>query len=958
MFVPISKKWSRALSLIIPIWVSFCLAGSSFSIPAASDNDFAGPVPEATVPLVSGFTAMAPTATTPAVLTPAELIISGAHRGDTFSEHKELHLPADVAPAKGDILICFDLTGSMGGELSNVKNNAINIMNAVRALIPDTRFGVVSHMDYPGYFSGCGYYDEYGSSYYGDVPYNLNSGLTDDAAAVQAAISALALGSGSDGPEDYTRVLHEAINDPGIGWRPGAKRIVLMWGDSVPHDCAYGALLGWVGTTGPDPGRDAIANNGDDLQIVPVLTDMASQEITLLSLHSGGSNELWNAYAGITGGTSYQINGDGTIPGGVNISQFVVDRIGENIAFINQLTLRACTPGYESWLSGIVPPAHLGVELSVPHDFAFDITLTVPADAVPGVHEFDVCALGDGAEYASQHVSITVADESTGECVWHDATVAPLDNSGLDGHGVAWGDFDGDGDDDLYLANNGPNKLLRNEGGGVFTTVPHGLGENSYDSRGAAWGDYDNDGDLDLYVVNWNGANVLYRNDGGVLVNVTAGDLACPLQGNNAAWADYDLDGDLDLFVTNYDGPNKLLNNDNGVFTSVASAVGFTDLSRGCAWGDYDNDRDPDLYVSVEDGPNHLFRNDRGVLVDVTVAPLDDMGKGKGVAWGDYDNDGDLDLYLVNRLTANRLFVNDGGVFTISPDMATADEGDGRACGWGDYNNDGWLDLFVTNYSGDNKLFHNQRGVSFADSTCGDLQMPITAWGMGWNDYDADGDLDLYVSNHNWQGLSSHMFRNDLITDKSWLRVELEGTTSNRAGVGAKVVVADPVTGLTQMREITAGSGYMSQQAAVAQFGLDSAGLVDLTIYWPSGVVQTVANQPVSQRIVVVEAAGTTDVRDVAKPLAYNVRNHPNPFNPMTTIEFSLPTAGAVTLRVYDVNGRLVKALLSEVAYGSGTYSVDWNGTDTAGQKVASGVYLYRYTSGSHDQTGRMVLMK
>jgi hypothetical protein len=556
-------------------------------------------------------------------------------------------------------------------------------------------------------------------------------------------------------------------------------------------------------------------------------------------------------------------------------------------------------------------------------------------------------------------IAIDILDCSApGGCVWQDATTGPLNNSGLDGHGVAWGDLDGDGDDDLYLANNGPNKLLRNDGNGVFTEVPHGVGENSYDSRGAAWGDYDNDGDLDLYVVNWNGPNVLYRNDGGVLVNATAGDAGCPLQGNNAAWADYDNDGDLDLFVTNFDGPNKLLNNDGGVFTSVASAVGFTDLSRGCAWGDYDNDGDPDLYVSVQDGPNHLFRNDRGVLVDVTVAPLDDRGKGKGVAWADYDNDGDLDLYLVNRFTANRLFVNDGGVFTISPDVATADEGDGRSCGWGDYNNDGWLDLYVTNYSGDSKLFHNQRGVSFADTTCGALLTPITAWGMGWNDYDSDGDLDLYVSNHNYEGLDSHMFRNDLITNKSWLRVELEGTTSNRGGIGAKVVATDPVTGLTQMREITAGSGYMSQQAAVAQFGLDDASRVNLTISWPSGVIQTLENQPVNQRLVITESNGASDVPNVGKPLAYSVSNSPNPFNPLTKIEFALPIAGAVSLNVYDIDGHLVKSLLNGAIYGSGTFSVDWNGTTNDGRKVASGVYLYRFTSGAHEQTGRMLLMK
>jgi len=934
------------------------LQNPTVTTPSAdSSNRFEGPLPAATVPLQMMIPALSKALADTAVLTPSQLVVVAAQIGDVINEHKVLHMPADVSPAKGDVMICFDLTGSMGEELNNVKVNAINIMNTVRTLIPDTRFGVVSHMDYTGYHSGCGYSTYYGDSYYGDYPYRLDRGLTSDTAAVQSAINALYLGYGEDGPENYTRVLHEVTTDPLIGWRAGARRIVLVWGDANPHDCAYNAVLGGSVSTGPDPGRDNIDNNADDLGIVPVLTAMNAQDITLLSLHSGSFNSLWQAYAAITGGTSYQINYNGTIPGGINIADFIASIIGTSISRIDNLTLATCTPGYESWLTSVAPAAYVGVELDVPHDYAFDIAITVPAGTAPGLHEFEICALGDGAEYASQSVSINVMAPHEG-CVWNDATVPPLDNSQLDGHGVAWGDLDGDGDDDLYLANNGPNKLLRNEGGGNFTEVPHGLGENSFDSRGAAWGDYDNDGDLDLYVVNWSGANVMYRNDGGVLVAATTGDLACPLQGNNAAWADYDGDGDLDLFVTNYAGPNKLLNNDGGLFTVVASAAGGTDRSRGCARGDYDNDLDPDLYVSVEDGPNHLFRNDRGVLVDVTVAPLDDRGKGKGVAWGDYDNDGDLDLYLVNRMTANRLFVNDGGVFTISADAVTADEGDGRSCGWGDYNNDGWLDLFVTNYSGDNKLFHNLRGVGFADSTCGALTTPITAWGMGWNDYDADGDLDLYVANHNWQGLDSHMFRNDLITTTSWLRVSLNGTTSNREGVGARILATDPATGLTQLREISAGSSYMSQAASVAQFGLGDARRVDLTILWPSGAVQTLENQPVNQSVVITETTGASDVPDVGKPTSYSVRNHPNPFNPQTRIEFALPAAGRVSLSVYDVDGRLVTTLLSDVAYGSGTFSTEWNGTNAEGRKVASGVYFYRFTAGAFGDTGRMVLIK
>ena len=544
-------------------------------------------------------------------------------------------------------------------------------------------------------------------------------------------------------------------------------------------------------------------------------------------------------------------------------------------------------------------------------------------------------------------------------CLWTDATTPPLDNP-TDGHGIAWGDFDNDGDDDLFLANAGDNALLRNDGEGSFTKMPN-LPSSGGDSRSAAWADYDNDGDLDLYLVNWGSANHLYRNDGGgEFSDVTTSPLDCDLQGNNVAWADFDNDGDMDLFFTNFDGPNKLVRNDGGTFVLVeGTPLSFTDASRGAAWGDFDADNDPDLYVSVQDGPNRLFRNDGGgMFLDVTTAPLDDDGSGKGVAWADYDNDGDLDLYLVNRFTPNRLFNNDGGVFTNVADEVVGDTGDGRTCGWGDYNNDGWLDLFITNNDGENKLFHNLGGEAFADTTCGDLMNPVPAWGMGWSDYDNDGDLDMYVSHHTWEGLPNHMFRNDLITNNSWLQVELVGTQSNRFGVGARVQVGSPTSLVTQTREITAGSGYMSQPSVVAQFGLNQTNMVDVTIYWPSGVVQHRTNQAVNTRLVIEEPSNASGVDDLAKPLVYDVNCHPNPFNPMTNIEFSLPRPGMVSLQVYDLTGRLMRTLVSGTSYDAGTHTVPWNGTDKDGRTVASGVYFYRFESGDHRQSGRMVLLK
>ena len=539
-------------------------------------------------------------------------------------------------------------------------------------------------------------------------------------------------------------------------------------------------------------------------------------------------------------------------------------------------------------------------------------------------------------------------------CLWADATSGPLGDT-IDGHGVSWGDYDGDGDDDLFLANNGPNRLLRNDGDGDYVKLDVSLGGEG-DSRAGCWGDYDNDGDLDLYVVNYGAANALYRNDGGEFTDVTEGPLGDPGQNTSGVWADWDLDGDVDLYLTCDDGRSKLLRNDGGTFTDlVGDPASFVGWSRGCAFGDYDNDGDPDLYVTIKDGPNKLFRNDRAAgFADVSASPVDFSASCKGCAWGDYDNDGWLDLYVVNKDGANRLFHNDAGVFTDVTDAVTGDEGDGRTCLWGDYDNDGWMDLFVTNVDGTNKLFRNLHNGSFADSTCGDLAaIAMTPWGAAFADDDRDGDLDLYVSNHSWQGVPNRMFRNGLAGGQ-WLQVKLSGTTSNRFGLGARVeLVAD---GQTQVRQV-APSGYLVQSPTTCHFGLGDAHEATLRVIWPSGVYQEVPVTSVNMILEVVEAA-TTGVETPANDFVFRIGNHPNPFNPSTTISFSLPEPATVRLAIFDVGGRLVKTLLDGDVKGVGDHHVEWNGRTDDGATAPSGLYFFRVIAGDHQATRSMTLLK
>ncbi|MBE0673148.1 MAG: VWA domain-containing protein, partial [Bacteroidales bacterium] len=331
-------------------------------------------------------------------LTPV-LLETSLKPGESITETKTANISS--APPLADILFLFDLTGSMGGELSNVKANSSNIMMSIASIIDDAAFGLITHMDYVGYYSYCGYSSTYGDSYYGDYPYLLDQPITSEVTQVMDAINSKVLGYGADNPESYTRALYETAADPSIGWRSGARKFVVAWLDNVPHDCTLG--------TGVDPGRDGIAGTDDDLAMDDIISAMAAQNITLIVLNSGGDMTLWQGYASSTpGGVAYQINSDGSIPGGIDIATYIASIIQNATETIDKVTLEVCTSGYEDWLTILNPESYTSVSLVTPFTGTFNITLTVPEGTEGGVHEFDICLVGDGAVYGRQHVIITV----------------------------------------------------------------------------------------------------------------------------------------------------------------------------------------------------------------------------------------------------------------------------------------------------------------------------------------------------------------------------------------------------------------------------------------------------------------------------------------------------------------------------------------------------------------------
>lgn len=520
------------------------------------------------------------------------------------------------------------------------------------------------------------------------------------------------------------------------------------------------------------------------------------------------------------------------------------------------------------------------------------------------------------------------------------------------GQGCAWGDYDGDGDPDLYVADYSTvSRLFRNDPGGfVDVTVPSGAGVGTT-ARAAAWADVDNDGDLDLYIA-VEGPNVYLRNDGGLFHNATSGALGDARQASCMDWGDYDRDGDLDLFLGNSE-TDALLRNDGGSFADVAAGdLLGSGRAIGCSWVDSDDDGDLDLFVTYNAQPNELLRNDHGTFHEATPAVLAAAGPFTTGAWADYDDDGDLDAYLSMRDAPNRLCRNDGGgAFADVTPASLLVAGRRSESVWGDWDNDGRIDIYSVLTGQPNVLFRNDGGNSFGVQATGTVEDAGLGAGAAWADYDRDGDLDLHVVN----GGADVLYRNEFGSERHWLHVDLRGVQSNRSGVGAKVFVTSG--GKTRMREVGGESGFRSQMSITAEFGLGSATVADLIrVEWPSGIVQTLGGIPADQRILIIEHAPTA-VAEAADPgpAAITLRGGaPNPFRDASSISYSLPAAATVELRVLDVRGRLVRIVESGIR-GAGQHRAEWDGRDRTGRPAAPGLYFAELRAGGQSVTRKLV---
>ena len=491
--------------------------------------------------------------------------------------------------------------------------------------------------------------------------------------------------------------------------------------------------------------------------------------------------------------------------------------------------------------------------------------------------------------------------------------------------GVAVFDFDNDGRPDIFFANGAEqpslrktssrlsNRLYRNKGNWTFEDVTGkaGLAGTGYDI-GAATGDYDNDGNVDLFVFGVN-HNTLFRNRGdGTFEDVTrnAG-LESREWAVSAAWADFDNDGRLDLFVVYYvvrdpahepwcgTGPvrtychprfyqplrNRLYhNNGDGTFTDVSVRSGIAaspGKGMGVAVADYDHDGWLDIFVANDSVPNSLFHNEHdGTFTEAALragVALNDDGRAvssMGVDFRDLDNDGEEDLFVT--ALSNETFAwfrNLGhGLFMDATYKSRIGRISRPFSGWStgafDFDNDGWKDIFVacgdvqdnTDQFSDRKprernlLLANQRNGTFDASVVG---VPALYRGAAFADFDGDGRMDVVVTRLNERAV---LLRNVTPSTNHWLKMRLKGRASNRNGIGARVVVS--TSGAQQVNHVTSAVGYASSSDTVLHFGLGlEPGAREVIITWPSGRKQAIRKVPADHLLEVIEPSSTTEER-------------------------------------------------------------------------------------------------
>ena len=506
------------------------------------------------------------------------------------------------------------------------------------------------------------------------------------------------------------------------------------------------------------------------------------------------------------------------------------------------------------------------------------------------------------------------------------------------GGGVSFADFNNDGWDDItYATEDGAQIYFFENNNGVFNLVTLNGISNTYKTKQVIWIDYDNDGDKDLFVTAIEGVNEFYRNDGGMNftnISSTIGFFQTDLFTYGTSFGDIDNDGDLDAFISNRTSTeqnqrNYLYRNDEGTFVDITQSSGIpiedeegnenSQLSFCTMFFDYNKDGFQDIYLANDktDNINRLYKNlGNGTFEDVSVA------SGSGIAvnamtttLGDYNNDGWFDIYITNTQSSqagngNVLLKNNGdGTFTnVAEETGTTF----NSLAWGavflDADNDTLLDLYVSGgFDGSigsflSAAFYHQQndGIFVIPQNIGFENDTRKSFSNAIGDINNDGKPDIIVCNDTE---NNFLWENKTTNTNNWLKVKLEGVTTNRDGIGNTIEIF--INGRSQYRYTLAGEGYISQNSYHEFFGLGEATEVDyVKVTWTgTNTEDIIYDVNANQSITIKEGIGVLTSNDIQTNSLFSL--YPNPSND-GVFKLSVNNNKSNTLKVYDLAGRLI----------------------------------------------------
>lgn len=526
----------------------------------------------------------------------------------------------------------------------------------------------------------------------------------------------------------------------------------------------------------------------------------------------------------------------------------------------------------------------------------------------------------------------------------------------LFGNGISFYDYDNDGWDDLTVAtaNGDPVRFYKNINGN-FVEQTLNIANNNWRNKQVNWVDIDNDGDNDLFITSDTEINRLYENLGNMIledITISSGMLNDVLVTYGASWGDYNNDGFLDVFLSNRDNtiPNVLYkNNGDNTFSLANTEAGLINtgtLSFCSAFIDYNKDGFQDIYVANDKvaNPNTMYKNNGdGTFTEVGLETGTDITiDAMSVTVEDFNADGWPDIYVTNDVVGNVFLKNNGdGTFT---DIAQTTNTTMNSVAWGavflDAENDGDLDIYasaehngtVTGYLS-SAFFNNENGIFDLNNSAipGDFAI---SYSNAIGDVNNDGYPEISVNNINHSNI--FLWQNNTSTFNNWLKINLEGTISNRNGIGSLIELS--ANGDKQYRYTCLGEGYLAQNSGSEFFGIADATTIDyVRVTWLSGIEDIYYNVLPNQSLKIVEGSSLS-ISEFSRP---SISVYPNPVSNILYINSKLDN---YDLQITNVIGKDLKIPELKILN---------NGIDVS--MLDSGIYFLKITSQERKEIIRFI---